>query len=231
MQFYGGRRHLTPVVSLKSHRQFPLIILEAAMSLSPQTNTQPLWFCGVKAGSQLIRYSFSWLLRVPLSVTLLTHCHQTISTIFYSVYSAPAPWHRLQQCALYLCGAVASRRVPPLVLIRKFCRFSVWAAPWADHRQPRTEMDKKRTSKELDHGSHGTVPFYSGIQFRCQWRLWLSFWSELRCTFNLQGLGCRDSDGAGVTPEWQQVKSLISKIRSALLCLTSNKLRLTIKVH
>lgn len=160
-------------------------------SAPPQTNTQPLWFCGVNAGSQLIRYSFSWLLRLPLSVTLLTHSRQTISTIFYSLYSAPAPWHRLQHRALYLCGIVASRRVQPLVLIRKFCSFSVRAAPWADHRQPRAEMDKKRTSKELDHGSHGTGTFYSGIQFRCQWRLWLSFWSELRCTFNLQGLGCR----------------------------------------
>lgn len=182
MQPHGGWRHVTRVVWLKCRRQFPLIILKAAMSsASPQTNTQPLWFWGVKAGSHLIRYSFSWLLRVPLSVTLLTHTAVRLSQPSFIPYIQLRRPDTVCSNVRYIC--VASRRVQPLVLIRKFCSFSVWAAPWADHRQPWAEMDKKRTSKELDHGSHGTVTFYSGIQFRCQWRLWLSFWSEPRCTF------------------------------------------------
>lgn len=67
--------------------------------VSPQTNTQPLCFCGGKAGSQLIRYSISWLLRVPLSVTLLTHTTVRLSRPSFILYIQ-------RQCPDAMCSRV-----------------------------------------------------------------------------------------------------------------------------
>lgn len=156
------------------------------ISASPQTNT---WFCGVKAGSQLIRYSFSWLLRVPLSVTLLTHTAVRLSqpsfipyiqlrrpdTICSSVlYICAAPWHHVEFSRWFWSENPAA---------------SVCERP---HELTTDIPELKWVRKGLQRSwIMGHMAWSLFIQFRCQWRLWLSFWSELRCTFNLQGLGCR----------------------------------------
>lgn len=75
-----------------------------------------------------------------------THCRQTISTIFYSLYSASVPWHCLQQYALYLYRTLASRRVQLLVLIREFCSCS---APMAPRTVRPTTTEPKRIRKGL----------------------------------------------------------------------------------
>lgn len=130
------------------------------------------------AGSQLIWYSFSWLLCVslyhsPQAHTLSEHAHspyacvtarQTFSAIFYSVYSASARWRCLRQCALYLNCAAAPRRVQPQFLIREFCSFRVWSSPWTDHQQPRAVLVNKglQSSWVLGHMAHFILGFRFG---------------------------------------------------------------------
>lgn len=162
-----------------------------------------------------------------------THCRQTISTIFYSVYSAPAPWHRLQQCASYLCGAAASRRAQPLVLIRTFCSFSVWAAHELTTDNPELKWIRKGLQRSWITGHMARSLVIRGFSLCpcASGGFDFLFDSSRGARLICRGSVAGDGGGAGVTPEWQQVKSLISKIRSALLCLTSNKLGLTIKAH
>lgn len=201
-------------------------------SASPQTNTQPLWFCGVKAGSQLIRYSFSWLLRVPLSVTLLTHTAVRLSQPSFIPYIQLRRPDTVCSSVLYIC-------VAPW----RHVEFSRWF--WSENSaasvcerphelttdNPELKWIRKGLQRTWIMGHMARSLFIRGFSFGASGGFDFLFDPSRGARLICRGSVAGDGGGAGVTPEWQQVKSLISKIRSALLCLTSNKLGLTIKAH
>lgn len=97
------------------------------------------------ACSQLIGYSFSWLLCVSLchaphaprlSVRALSPyaCVTAVRHLLFRIFSLSA---------LTLSAAVCIAQF----LIREFCSSCVWTSPWTDHHQPWAVMDSKKDFK------------------------------------------------------------------------------------